>query len=159
MPKDVVDKIKKSKTFNQGYALTEYLAGALLDMAWHTIRVGTAIPDASAFEKAALQKYNIDMAQVPPRYHSTYFSHIWGGGYSAGYYAYLWAEVIDDDAYAWFEANGGLTRANGEKFRQGILSRGGTEDMAEMYRHFSGHHPSVQPPLIPRGLKQGPVKQ
>ncbi len=159
MPKELVDKIKKSKTFNQGYALTEYLAAALLDMAWHTIPVGTAIPDASAFEKAALQKYNIDMAQVPPRYHSTYFSHIWGGGYSAGYYAYLWAEVIDDDAYAWFEANGGLTRANGEKFRQGILSRGGTEDMAEMYRHFSGHDPSVEPLLIQRGLKEAPVKQ
>ena len=159
MPKELVDKIKKSKTFNQGYALTEYLAAALLDMAWHTIPEGTAIPDASAFEKAALQKFDIDMPQVPPRYHSTYFSHIWGGGYSAGYYAYLWAEVIDDDAYAWFEEHGGLTRANGEKFRQDILSRGGTMDAAEMYRHFRGHDPSVEPLLIQRGLKEAPEKQ
>lgn len=156
MPKELVDKIRKSKTFNQGYALTEYLAAALLDMAWHTIPVGTAIPDAAAFEKAALQKFNIDMPQVPPRYHSTYFSHIWGGGYSAGYYAYLWAEVIDDDAYAWFEENGGLTRANGEKFRQEVLSRGGTEEMGAMYRHFRGHDPSVEPLLIQRGLKEAP---
>ena len=121
---------QKSRTFNQGYATTEYLAAALLDMAWHTLPPDAPLQDVDAFEPQALKRFNIDLPQVPPRYHTTYFSHIWGGGYSAGYYAYLWSEVIDDDAYYWFKENGGMTRANGQRFRDMILSRGGTEDAA-----------------------------
>jgi peptidyl-dipeptidase Dcp len=156
MPQALVDKIKKSRTFNQGYALTEYLAAALLDQAWHTLPAGTPKQDVNTFETAALQRFQIDMPQVPPRYHTTYFSHVWGGGYSAGYYAYLWSEVIDDDAYAWFEENGGLTRANGQRFREMVLSRGGSMDAAAMYRAFRGRDPIVEPLLIQRGLKDAP---
>jgi peptidyl-dipeptidase Dcp len=154
MPQSLVDKIKKSRTFNQGYATTEYLAAALLDMAWHALPENAPGQDANAFETAALKRFQIDMAQVPPRYHTTYFSHIWDGGYSAGYYAYLWSEVIDDDAFYWFREHGGLTRANGQRFREMILSRGGTEDVAAMYRAFRGRDPSVEPLLRERGLKQ-----
>jgi peptidyl-dipeptidase Dcp len=157
MSKELVEKIKKSRTFNQGYALTEYLAAALLDQAWHTVPEGTSITDAGAFETAALKRFNIDMTQVPPRYHTTYFAHIWGGGYSAGYYAYLWSEVIDDDAYAWFTEHGGMSRENGQRFRDMVLSRGGKEDAASMYRKFRGHDPSVEPLLIQRGLKEAPA--
>jgi peptidyl-dipeptidase Dcp len=152
MPQTLVDKIKKSRTFNQGYALTEYLAAALLDMGWHDLPATAPVQDVNTFETAALKRFNIDLAQVPPRYHTTYFSHIWGGGYSAGYYAYLWSEVIDDDAYYWFREHGGLTRANGQRFRDMILSRGGTMDAAAMYRAFRGRDPIVQPLLIERGL-------
>jgi len=156
MPQELVDKIKRSRKFDQGYALTEYLAAALLDMAWHTLPPSAPLQDAVAFEKAALTKYHIDMPQVPPRYHTTYFSHIWNGGYSAGYYAYLWSEVIDDDAFYWFKAHGGMTRENGQRFRDMVLSRGGTMPAAEMYKAFSGHEPSVEPLLIERGLKEPP---
>jgi len=156
MPKELVDKIKKSRTFNQGYALTEYLAAALLDLAWHTQAPGATTKDANAFEKAALQQFNIDVPQVPPRYHTTYFSHIWGGGYAAGYYAYLWSELIDDDAYYWFKEHGGMTRENGERFRDMILSRGGSDDVATLYRNFRGRDPIVEPLLIERGLKASP---
>jgi peptidyl-dipeptidase Dcp len=157
MPKELVEKIKKSRTFNQGYALTEYLAAALLDQKWHTIPDGAPLQQVNEYELAALKRFDVDLPQVPPRYHTTYFSHIWGGGYSAGYYAYLWSEVIDDDAFAWFQEHGGMTRANGEKFRQAILSRGGTEDAATLYRNFRGHDPSVEPLLIQRGLKEAPT--
>jgi peptidyl-dipeptidase Dcp len=153
IPQTLVDKIKKSRTFNQGYALTEYLSAALLDMAWHTLPPGSAQQDANAFEPAALERFHVDMAQVPPRYHTNYFSHIWGGGYSAGYYAYLWSEVIDDDAYYWFKEHGGLTRANGQRFRDMVLSRGGSMDAATLYRNFRGRDPIVEPLLIERGLQ------
>jgi peptidyl-dipeptidase Dcp len=153
MPQALVDKIKKSRTFDQGYALSEYLAAALLDMAWHTQTADSPLRDVTTFEPVALSRYNINLPQVPPRYHTTYFSHIWGGGYSAGYYAYLWAEVIDDDAFYWFKENGGMTRANGQRFRDMILSRGGTQEMSSMYRAFRGRDPIVEPLLIERGLK------
>ena len=153
MPQDLVDKIKRSRTFNQGYALTEYLAAALLDMTWHTIEPGSPLQDPNAFEPAALQRYHIAMNEVPPRYHSTYFSHIWSTGYAAGYYAYLWSEVIDDDAYYWFKEHGGMNRENGQRFRDMVLSRGGSEDEAAMYRAFRGRDPIVEPLLIERGLK------
>ena len=156
MPQELVDKIKRSRTFNQGYATTEYLAAALLDMAWHTLTPGQPVPEVNTFEPAALQRFNIAMAEVPPRYHTTYFSHIWGGGYSAGYYAYLWSELIDDDAYYWFKENGGMTRANGQRFRDMILSRGGSADEAAMYRAFRGRDPIADPLLIERGLKEAP---
>jgi len=156
MPKVLVDKIKKSKTFNQGYMTTEYLGAALLDMAWHTLTPGEPLQPVNTFEPAALKRFKIDMPQVPPRYHTTYFSHIWQGGYQAGYYAYLWSELIDDDAFYWFKENGGMTRANGQRFREMVLSRGGSEDPAAMYRAFRGRDPIAEPLLIERGLKAAP---
>jgi peptidyl-dipeptidase Dcp len=153
MPPALVEKIKDSQKFNQGYNLGEYLEAALLDMAWHTLPPDTGLKDINAFEPAALERYQIAMALIPPRYHTTYFSHIWGGGYAAGYYAYLWSELIDDDAYYWFKENGGMTRTNGQRFRDMILSRGGSMDPAAMYRAFRGRDPIVDPLLIERGLK------
>jgi len=156
MPKALVDKIKAAKTFNQGFATTEYLAASLLDIAWHTLPPGSPQQDVDAFETAALKKFNVDMYEVPPRYRTSYFAHIWGGGYASSYYAYLWSEVIDDDAYAWFKENGGLKRENGQRFRDMILSRGGTQDVATLYRTFRGRDPSVEPLLEERGLKPPP---
>jgi peptidyl-dipeptidase Dcp len=159
MPAELVDKIKKAGTFNQGFATTEYLAASLLDIAWHTIPPGTPQQDVDAFETAALNRYNIGMYEVPPRYRTTYFSHIWAGGYASSYNAYLWSEVIDDDAYAWFEENGGLTRANGQKFRDMILSRGGTQDVADLYRAFRGRDPNVKYLIEDRGLSDDSGKK
>ena len=153
MPQALVDKIKKSRTFNQGYATTEYLAAALLDMAWHTLPADAPLQDVDKFEAESLKKYKVDMPEVPPRYRTSYFDHIWGGGYSAGYYAYFWSEVLDDDAFEWFKEHGGLTRENGQTFRDKILSRGNSEDLAKMYRDFRGKDPSVEPLLENRGLK------
>jgi peptidyl-dipeptidase Dcp len=152
MPADLVEKIKRAKTFNQGYMLTEYLAAALLDMEWHNLPADAPLQTPDVFEAAALKKHNIDLAQVPPRYKTTYFAHIWAGGYSAGYYAYLWGEVLDDDAYAWFEENGGLTRANGQRFRDMMLAPGHNADPMELYRKFRGHDPDTAPLLRQRGL-------
>ena len=153
MPQALVAKIKKARTFNQGYKTTEYLAAALLDMAWHELPASMPPQDVTIFEPAALKRFSVEMTQVPPRYHTTYFSHIWPGGYAAGYYAYLWSEVIDDDAYYWFRENGGMTRANGKRFRDMILSRGGTQDAAALYRAFRGRDPKVEPLIEERGLK------
>lgn len=153
MPQALVDKIVKARAFNQGYATTEYLAAALLDMAWHTLAADAPLQDADAFEAEALKRFNVDLAAVPPRYRTPYFAHIWGGGYSAGYYAYLWSEVLDHDAYQWFVENGGMTRANGQVFRDKILSRGGSEELGAMYEAFRGKQPSVEPLLKHRGLK------
>ena len=153
MPAALVAKIKKASTFNQGFATTEYLEAALLDLAWHTLPAGAPQQDVDAFESAALQRYGVAMATVPPRYRTTYFAHIWGGGYAAGYYAYMWAEVLDDDAFAWFQEHGGLTRENGQRFRDMILSRGGTEDAGSLFRAFRGRDPSIEPLLQDRGLK------
>ncbi|HVS59687.1 MAG TPA: peptidyl-dipeptidase Dcp [Gemmatimonadaceae bacterium] len=157
MPAALVDKIKQSRTFNQGFAMTELLEASLVDFAWHTLPAGGAPADADAFEAAALQRYNVAVPEVPPRYHSSYFSHIWDGGYSAGYYAYTWSEVLDDDAYAWFREHGGLTRENGLRFRNMILSRGGTEDAATMYRGWRGRDPTVDALLEERGLKSDSI--
>jgi peptidyl-dipeptidase Dcp len=153
MPAELVTKIKRSRTFNQGYAVTEYVAAALLDMAWHSLPPTASEQDANKFETAALKRFQIDMPQVPPRYHTTYFSHIWDLGYSAGYYAYLWSEVLDDDAFYWFKEHGGLTRANGQRFRELVLSKGGTQDVATTFRNFRGRDPIVEPLLEERGLK------
>lgn len=152
MPQALVDKIKKAGTFNQGYRLTELLAAASLDMQWHTLTAGSPLQKVNDFEQAALNKTKLNLPQVPPRYRTSYFSHIWGGGYGAGYYAYLWTEMLDDDAYSWFEENGGLTRANGQRFRDMILSRGNTEDYAKLFRDFRGHDPKIGPMLKNRGL-------
>ena len=158
MPEELVAKIKKSADFNQGYALTELLAAAELDMQWHTLPAGAAAQEPDTFEKAALAKKNILVEAVPPRYRSSYFSHIWGGGYSAGYYAYLWSEMLDDAAFQWFEDHGGLTRANGDRFRSMVLSRGNTEDLAAMYDKWLGGEPKIGPMLKQRGLGDSAAK-
>jgi len=158
MPQALVDKIRRAHTFNQGYDTTEYLSASLLDMAWHMQPPGTPVQDASAFEQAALKRFGVDLPQVPPRYHTTYFSHIWGGGYSAGYYAYLWSEVLAHDAFYWFKEHGGMTRENGQRFRDMVLSRGRTQDVATLYRAFRGRDPIVEPLLIERGLQPGKEK-
>jgi peptidyl-dipeptidase Dcp len=152
LPASLVEKIRRAKTFNQGYITTEYLAAALLDLAWHTLPADAPLQNVDAFEKAALARFHIDLPEVPPRYRTNYFSHIWDLNYSANYYAYLWAEVIDDDAYAWFTEHGGMTRENGKRFREMLLSREGTDDVAELYRAFRGRDPEVQPLLEDRGL-------
>jgi peptidyl-dipeptidase Dcp len=154
MPAELVAKIKKADTFNQGYKLTELVAAAELDMQWHTLTPSAALQQPDAFEKQALEKTHLLLTAVPPRYRSSYFSHIWDSGYSAGYYAYLWAEMLDDDAYQWFEDHGGLTRANGDRFRQMVLSRGNTEDLEKMYEAWRGKPPSVEPMMKYRGLKE-----
>jgi len=155
MPQELVDKIKKARTFNQGYALTEILAAADLDMQWHMLTAGDPLQDVDKFETEALQKTHLDLPQVPTRYRSSYFLHIWSNGYAAGYYAYLWTEMLDDDAYAWFKEHGGLTRENGQRFRDMILSRGNTLDLGTMFRNFRGSDPNIQPMLENRGLVPG----
>jgi len=152
MPQELVDKIKKAAKFNQGYELTEIIAAAALDMQWHEITTENSVQDVDKFEAAALHKTNLDIPQVPPRYHSTYFLHIWSNGYAAGYYAYLWTEMLDDDAFAWFKEHGGLTRENGQHFRDIILSRGNTQDFATIFRNFRGSDPNIEPMLENRGL-------
>ena len=152
MPQAIVDRIKRARTFNQGFALTEYIGAALLDMAWHTTPTATTSAEIEAFEAAALERYELTVREVPPRYRSTYFAHIWDGGYGGGYYAYLWAEVLDHDAFAWFTERGGLTRENGQRYREMILSCGGTRDAALLYRQFRGRDPKVEPLLGERGL-------
>jgi peptidyl-dipeptidase Dcp len=153
MPAELVEKIKKAKSFNQGYAMSELISAALLDMQWHMLPPGDAKQDVDAFEAAALKKAGFTLAQVPPRYRSSYFQHIWGNGYAAGYYAYLWTQMLDSDAFEWFKEHGGLTRENGQIFRDKILSRGNTEELGKLYRDFRGKAPSIEPMLKDRGLK------
>jgi len=153
MPAELSAKIKKAATFNQGYMLTELLAAAELDMQWHTMGADAPLADPDKFETAALDKTHLALSTVPPRYRSSYFMHIWGNGYAAGYYAYLWCEMLDDDAFQWFLDNGGLTRANGDRFRQMILSRGNTEDLAKAYAAWMGAEPNIGPMLKDRGLE------
>jgi len=154
IPDRLVAKIKKAATFNQGYAVTEVIAAAQLDMQWAKIAPGMAKADVDAFEKEALAKTRMAVTEVPPRYRSSYFTHIWTLGYSAGYYAYLWAEMLDQSAYAWFKSHGGMTPENGQRFRDMILSRGHTMDYGEMFRAFYGKEPEIGPLLEARGLKQ-----
>jgi peptidyl-dipeptidase Dcp len=157
MPAELQAKLKATKNFNGGHALTEVLAAAELDMQWHTLPSDSEAPDASAFEAAALERAGVAMPLVPPRYRSTYFSHIFGGGYAAGYYAYLWAEMLDSDAYHWFEEHGGLTRENGDRLRSMVLSRGNTADPAELYRAWAGREPVIGPMLQQRGIPDSAV--
>jgi peptidyl-dipeptidase Dcp len=152
MPRALVDKIKASRTFNQGYATTESLEAMLLDMAWHTLPAGAPLQPVDSFETAALRRFDIANPLIPPRYRSSYFAHIWDGGYAAGYYAYLWSEVLDDDAYAWFIEHGGLTRENGQRFRDMVLSRGHTQELGALYRAFRGRDPDVSALIRERGL-------
>ena len=152
MPKELLDKVQASQQFNEGYRTTEYLAASLLDQAWHQLTPAQIPTDVLAFEADALKKAGVDFAPVPPRYRTTYFSHTFSGGYSAGYYGYLWAEKLDADTVNWFKEHGGLTRKNGDHFRKTLLSRGGTLDAMQMYRNFSGRDAQVQPLLERRGL-------
>jgi peptidyl-dipeptidase Dcp len=152
MPAELAAKLSQAKTFNQGYALTEVLAAAELDMQWHTRSAGAQMESPDAFEQEALQRTHLSISYVPPRYRSSYFAHIFAGGYASGYYAYLWAEMLDQDGYQWFLDNGGLTRANGDRLRHMVLSRGNTEDPAVMYRDWLGREPSITPMLKERGL-------
>jgi peptidyl-dipeptidase Dcp len=152
MSAELAAKIKNAATFNQGYALTELLAAADLDMQWHTLPAGAPLQKPDTFETEALQKDHLSLSYVPPRYRSSYFLHIWGNDYSAGYYAYLWSEMLDHNAFQWFEDHGGLTRANGDRFRQMVLSRGNTEDLEKMYVAWLGREPGIAPMLKYRGL-------
>jgi peptidyl-dipeptidase Dcp len=154
MPEELAARIRKAETFNKGYDMTELLAAAELDMQWHFLPPTAPLQKPDEFEKQALDKTHLNVSYVPPRYRSTYFSHIWGGGYSAGYYAYLWTEMLADDAYQWFVENGELTRANGDRFRQMVLSRGNTEDLAKMYEAWRGAPPNTKAMLKYRGLEE-----
>lgn len=154
MPEELAARIRKAATFNKGYDMTELLAAAELDMQWHFLSPTAPLQNPDDFEKQALDKTHLNVSYVPPRYRSTYFSHIWGGGYSAGYYAYLWTEMLADDAYQWFVENGELTRANGDRFRQMVLSRGNTEDLAKMYESWRGAPPNTKAMLMYRGLEE-----
>ncbi|EHN8833258.1 peptidyl-dipeptidase Dcp [Enterobacter hormaechei] len=150
MPDALREKMLNATQFNKGYDMTELLSAALLDMNWHGIQ--KPVEDVEAFEAAALKKEGLDLPAVPPRYRSSYFAHIFGGGYAAGYYAYLWTQMLADDGYQWFVEQGGLTRENGQKFREAILSRGNSTDLAELYRQWRGHDPRIEPMLENRGL-------
>ena len=154
MPQELAARIKKAETFNRGYGMTEVLAAAELDMQWHFLLATAPLQDPDQFEKQALEKTHLNVSCVPPRYRSTYFSHIWQSGYSAGYYAYLWTEMLADDAYQWFDENGKLTRANGDRFRRMVLSRGNTEDLAKMYANWRGAPPNTKAMLKYRGLEE-----
>ena len=153
MPAELAAKLKKSLTFNQGYALTELLAAAMLDLQWHTLPASAPLQNPDVFEKRALEKTHLWIGYIPPRYRSTYFLHIWANGYAAGYYAYLWTEMLDDNAYQWFEDHGGLTRANGDRFRKMVLSRGNTENLEQMYEDWLGGKPTIAPMVKDRGLE------
>ena len=152
MPAEMAAKLRKADKFNQGYMLTEILAAAELDMQWHTIAPSEPLQNPDTFEQAALGRKKLALATVPPRYRSSYFTHIWSEGYQAGYYAYLWSEMLDDDAYQWFTTHGGPTRANGDRFRKMVLSRGYTQDLGPMYAAWLGAEPNVGPMLKERGL-------
>jgi peptidyl-dipeptidase Dcp len=152
IPQDLVQKLIAARTFNQGYELGELLEAARLDLDWHSLPASAPMQDVDKFEADALAKSGFDVTDVPPRYRSSYFLHIWSNGYSAGYYAYPWTRMLGQDAFAWFQQHGGLTRANGQRFRDMVLSRGNTLDYAEMYRAFTGHDPSIHPYLEYYGL-------
>ena len=151
IPQSLIEKIKKASSFNQGYAFTEVLLAAFLDMQWHTLSDIEEIDNVTLFEEEqAMKKFP---KEVPPRYRSTYFSHIFGGGYGAGYYSYQYSEMLDHDAFNWFEENGGITRENGQRLRDMVLSRGNTEDYQQMYEKFRGKLPTITPLLKARGLE------
>ncbi|RXM37796.1 dipeptidyl carboxypeptidase II [Chryseobacterium sp. CH21] len=152
IPQALVDKIKKASTFNQGYMTTELVSAAELDMDWHTVSNDSQFIPVLDFEKQSLASHGFNLVTVPPRYHTPYFAHIWGGGYSAGYYAYLWSETLDNDAWEWISKNGGLTRENGDRFRKYILSVGNSVDLNQAFRDFTGHDPDIKPLLRNRGF-------
>jgi peptidyl-dipeptidase Dcp len=154
LPAEAVEALLASRSYGQGFATTEIVAAMLLDQAWHQLAPGESVDpgDVEAFEAAALERHGVALELVPPRYRSTYFNHVFSGGYSAGYYSYLWSEVLDADTVEWFAENGGMRRENGEAFAREVLSRGGTVDLAAAYRAFRGRDPRVEPLLQRRGL-------
>jgi peptidyl-dipeptidase Dcp len=152
MPATLIAKMERAAKFNEGYDMGESLAADELDMAWHSLPASAPLQDVDAFEVQALKSSGTDFQDVPPRYRSSYFAHIWASGYAAGYYAYMWSEMLDDDSYQWFLDHGGLTRANGQRFRDMILSKGHSEDLRAMFRAFYGKDPDVGPLLKFRGL-------
>jgi peptidyl-dipeptidase Dcp len=154
MPDNLRDSMMRAATFNKGYDMTELVSSALLDMNWHTQTAETLPDDVDAFEQQAISRENLDLAAVPPRYRSSYFAHIFGGGYAAGYYAYIWTQMLADDGYQWFVEEGGLTRENGQRFREAILSRGNSSDLEALYRDWRGHDPLPEPMLKNRGLSE-----
>ncbi len=153
MPQELVDKMRAAERFNKGYDMTELVAAALLDMNWHMLTADEPRQHTDAFEAAALKKDGVDLSTVPPRYRSSYFLHIWNQGYAAGYYAYLWTQMLADDAFEDFKEHGGMNAKNGQRFRDMLLSRGNTEDLAAAYRAWRGKAPAIEPMLINRGLK------
>src|SRR5437764_4550578 len=155
IPQALMDRLQRARTLNQGYEVGEVLEAAHLDLDWHALPASAPLQDVDTFEANALAKSGFDTADVPPRYRSNYFLHIWSNGYSAGYYAYPWTRMLGQDAFAWFQAHGGLTRANGQRFRDMVLSRGNTLDYAEMYRAWAGHDPTIDPYLQYYGLTGG----
>jgi peptidyl-dipeptidase Dcp len=152
LPQSWVDKLNESSSFNEGHATTSYMAAAILDLAWHSIEDISVVDSVPDFEARAIASYGLDYKPVPTRYRSTYFSHIFAGGYSSGYYGYIWSEVLDADTVEWFKDNGGLTRTNGDHFRKALLSRGGSVDSMQMFRNFRGRNAEIQPLLRRRGL-------
>ena len=152
IPQEWVDNLKASAAFNEGHATTAYLAAAILDLAWHSLDSNATVADVEEFEAEAIEAYGLNYSPVPTRYRSTYFSHIFAGGYSAGYYGYIWSEVLDADTVDWFKENGGLTRANGDHFRKTLLSRGGSINSMQMFRNFRGRDATIEPLLKRRGL-------
>lgn len=153
MPQEFVDRLRASERFNQGFLTSEYLAAAILDQAWHSITADDTVTDVAEFEAKALQAAGLDNPAVPTRYSSTYFAHAFSGGYDAGYYSYIWSEVLDADTVEWFTANGGLTRENGDRFRHKLLGVGGTMDSLEAYRRFRGRDAEIEPLRQRRGLQ------
>ena len=153
LPQDLIDRLKGASTFNEGHATTSYLAASILDLAWHSLEAGQDVSAVVAFEEQAIKDYGLDYHAVPTRYRSTYFSHIFGGGYSAGYYGYIWSEVLDAESVQWFKDNGGLTRTNGDHFRKELLSRGGSIDSMTMFKNFRGREATITPLLKRRGLE------
>lgn len=152
MPQELLDKLLESENFNQGFKTTEYLAATLIDQDWHQIRPDQIPDDVLAFEAESLKKHGIDFEPVPPRYRTPYFSHSFSGDYSAGYYSYIWSEVLDAQTVKWFKEHGGMTRENGDRFRRTLLSRGGSEDPLQQFKNFTGSDPDVGPLLERRGL-------
>ena len=152
MPEALQDKMRKASLFNKGYDMSELLSAALLDMGWHRLSVEEADRPVESFEKQLLVAEQLDLPAVPPRYRSSYFAHIFGGGYAAGYYAYLWTQMLADDGFQWFVEQGGLTRENGQRFREAVLSRGNSEDLERLYPAWRGNEPQIDPMLKHRGL-------
>ena len=154
LPQEWIDNLNAARTFNEGHATTSYLAAAILDLAWHSLNIEQAakVTDVEGFEAQAIKDYGLDFAPVPTRYRSTYFSHIFAGGYSSGYYGYIWSEVLDADTVDWFKENGGLKRENGEHFKNTLLGRGGSIDSMQMFRNFRGRDSTIEPLLKRRGL-------
>lgn len=152
MPQSLVDKIKNASTFNQGYSTTELVAAASIDMSWHSVKDESAFLPTLEFEKKALEKFGFTLSEVPPRYHSPYFAHVFSGGYSAGYYAYMWADVLNAAAWDYIKSNGGMTRANGDRFREYILSIGNSKDLNQAFREFTGKDPDITPLLRNKGF-------